>query len=58
MRRVQRFRNRVAHHDSLLDQDAPARLEDMVAITGWIDPAAQEWLTTRTDALAIGLQMP
>ena len=58
MRRVQRFRNRVAHHDSLLDQDAPTRLEDMLAIAGWIDPAAQEWLTARTDALAIGLQMP
>ncbi len=58
MRRVQRFRNRVAHHDSLLDQDAPARLEDMLAIAGWIDPAAQEWLAGRSDALAIAQQMP
>jgi len=58
MRRVQRFRNRVAHHDSLLDQDAPGRLEDVLAIAGWIDPAAQEWLARRTNALAIAQQMP
>jgi len=58
MRRVQRFRNRVAHHDSLLNQDAPARLEDMLAIACWIDPAAQEWLAGRSDALAVAQQMP
>jgi hypothetical protein len=58
MRLIQRFRNRVAHHDSLLDQDAQARLEDMFTIAGWIDPAAQAWLTERTNALAIARQMP
>jgi hypothetical protein len=58
MRLIQRFRNRVAHHDSLLDQDAQARLEDMLTIAGWIDPAAQVWLTERTNALAIVRQMP
>ena len=58
MRLIQRFRNRVAHHDSLLDQDAQSRLEDMLTIAGWIDSAAQAWLTEHTNALAIARQMP
>jgi hypothetical protein len=58
MRRIQRFRNRVAHHDSLLGQDAQARLEDMLAIAGWIDPAAKAWLADRTDALAVAQRKP
>lgn len=58
LRRVQRFRNRVAHHDSLLDQDARGRAEDMLTIAGWIDPAAQKWLSDRSNALAVTRQMP
>jgi hypothetical protein len=55
---LQRFRNRVAHHDSLLGQDVQARLEDMLTIAGWIDPAARAWLTDRTDAVATTHGMP
>lgn len=58
MRLIQRFRNRVAHHDSLLDQDTQARLEDMLTIAGWIDPVSQAWLTERINALAIARQIP
>jgi hypothetical protein len=58
MRLIQRFRNRVAHHDSLLDQDVQARLEDILAIAGWIDPAAQEWLADHTDAISVAQRMP
>lgn len=53
MKELQRFRNRVAHHDSLLSQDVPARLEDMLVIAGWIDPAARAWLEHQSDALAL-----
>jgi hypothetical protein len=53
MSRLQRFRNRVAHHDSLLRQDVQARVEDMLAIAGWIDPAARAWLEARSDAPAL-----
>ncbi len=45
MRSTQAFRNRVAHHDSLLGQDVAGRFHDMLAIAGWIDPAAEIWLT-------------
>ncbi len=44
MRLLQRFRNRVAHHDCLLSQDIRARTDDMLMIAGWIDPSAEEWL--------------
>lgn len=44
MRRLQRFRNRIAHHDCLLRQDIGHRADDMLLIAGWIDPAAAAWL--------------
>ena len=58
MRLIQRFRNRVAHHDSLLDQDAQGRLEDMLTIAGWIDPHAQTWLSECSNALTIARRTP
>jgi hypothetical protein len=48
MRLLQRFRNRVAHHDCLLNQDIRQRADDMLTITGWIDPSAQRWLRKRS----------
>jgi hypothetical protein len=58
MKELQRFRNRVAHHDSLLRQDVPSRLEDMLDIAGWIDPAARAWLEEQTDAPALARARP
>ena len=58
MKRLQRFRNRVAHHDSLLGQDVAARLEDMLTIAEWIDPAARVWLEGASDATAIARAEP
>lgn len=58
MKELQRFRNRVAHHDSLLSQDVPSRLEDMFVIAGWIDPAARVWLEGQSDGLALARAKP
>jgi hypothetical protein len=58
MKELQRFRNRVAHHDSLLNQDVPSRLEDMLVIAGWIDPPARVWLEDQSDALALARARP
>jgi hypothetical protein len=58
MRGIQRFRNRVAHHDSLLDQTVEVSIEDMLAIAGWIDPTAQEWISGSADALDILQRRP
>lgn len=38
------FRNRIAHHDSLLAVDASARLDQMVRLLGFISPDAAAWL--------------
>lgn len=48
MRLLQRFRNRIAHHDCLLRQDIGGRADDMSLIAGWIDPDAAAWLRERS----------
>lgn len=57
MRRIQRFRNRIAHHDSLLDQDVPALLGDMLEIAGWVNPRARAWIEAQTGAVEIARQV-
>ena len=46
MRLIQRFRNRTAHHDCLLNQPVVDRYADMRMIAKWIDPTAEEWLVS------------
>lgn len=48
MRLLQRFRNRVAHHDCLLGQSIGDRADDMLLMAGWIDPDAAAWLGERS----------
>lgn len=57
MRRIRRFRNRIAHHDSLLDQDVPTLVDDMLEIAGWIDPDARRWLEAQTGAAELARQL-
>lgn len=57
MRRIQRFRNRIAHHDSLLDQDVPSLVEDILVLASWIDPRARNWLEAQTGAVEIARQL-
>ncbi len=58
MRLIQRFRNRVAHHDCLLTQDIEKRADDMLEIAGWIDPAAQAWLKSHSQVHSLLAQRP
>lgn len=53
MEALRRFRNRLAHHDSILFQPVAARHDDMLEIAGLIDPAAMAWLraSSRVDDL-------
>jgi hypothetical protein len=53
MRLLQRFRNRIAHHDCLLKQDIAARADDMLLIAGWLDPEARRWLAERSRVPAL-----
>ncbi|MFI5926174.1 hypothetical protein ACIA3K_09305 [Micromonospora sp. NPDC051543] len=44
LERLRVFRNRLAHHDSLLAADVPFRLTQMIDVLGWADPDAATWL--------------
>jgi len=58
LRLIQRFRNRIAHHDCLLDQGVGERADDMLRIAGWINPEAQTWLRSRSRVHALLDQKP
>ena len=58
MREIQRFRNRVAHHDCLLQQNISRRADDMLKIAGWIDPDAQTWLKAHSRVHELLSQKP
>lgn len=53
LRLIQRFRNRLAHHDCLLSQAADLRIADMLRIAAMIDPAAAAWIGEQSDAPAV-----
>lgn len=44
LERLRPFRNRLAHHDSLLSQDILFQLHETFSLAEWIDPAARVWL--------------
>lgn len=58
MRLIQRFRNRVAHHDCLLGQNIEKRADDMLEIAGWIDLGAQAWLKSHSQVHNLLSQRP
>lgn len=58
MRLIQRFRNRVAHHDCLLDSQVEARTLDMFAIAGWNDGDSRSWIESQTSVVEIIEQRP
>ncbi len=44
MREIHVVRNRIAHHDSLLDHDVGQVFTTMQSVAAWIDPVAARWL--------------
>jgi hypothetical protein len=52
------WRNRIAHHDSLLDQNLERRLDEMMGVANAIDPACGDWLTTHTQLIVLLKQRP
>ncbi|MFD0774074.1 hypothetical protein ACFQZ2_09070 [Streptomonospora algeriensis] len=55
---VRRFRNRLAHHDSLLGTDIPAEAERVVEAARYIDHGAADWLERRSRVLEVYRQRP
>jgi hypothetical protein len=56
--RVVSVRNRVAHHESLLNQRVLHRHEDALALAGTIDPDAEQWLRGLTRVPAVFAARP
>lgn len=58
MRRIHQLRNRIAHHDCLLDQDVAGVVGEMLALAEWVDPAAAGWLRRAADAEGVLARRP
>ncbi|WFE32488.1 hypothetical protein [Micromonospora sp. WMMD975] len=52
------FRNRLAHHDSLLTTDVPFRLSQMIEVARWADPQAAHWLARTERVTEVHRQRP
>lgn len=52
------WRNRIAHHDSILGQDLERRLEEMIGVANAIDPACGQWLATHTEMTVLLKRRP
>lgn len=55
---VRRFRNRVAHHDSVLHVDFPFEFGRIVTLAGFVDPAGGRWLERRSRTMEVYAQRP
>lgn len=47
------FRNRLAHHQRVWSEPVAARLQDCLLLTGFIDPAVQQWIAATSPVPAI-----
>lgn len=52
------FRNRLAHHDSLLALDVRFHVDQMIEVAGWIDPDAAAWLRSVERVSAVHARRP
>jgi len=52
------WRNRIAHHDSLLDQNLERRLHEMIEVANAIDLACGQWLMAHTRLAILLKQRP
>jgi len=55
---VRIFRNRLAHHDSLLRIDIPFEIERVLQIAEWIDADAAIWLRQLSNAMSVYAERP
>lgn len=56
--RVRKFRNRLAHHDSMINVDVPFEFRQVVELACYIDPNAARWLEQRSEVMAVYAQRP
>lgn len=58
LERLRPFRNRLAHHDSLLAQDILFQLSEMLTLAEWINPQARIWIETHEKVTEIYRSRP
>ncbi len=52
------FRNRIAHHEPILDRHLTADYASLLQITGWISPETQAWISHHSRVPALLAQSP
>jgi len=50
---LNRLRNRIAHHEPIHGRNLSDRHDDLLRVTGFIDPAAQAWLSSLSRVPAV-----
>lgn len=56
--RVRKFRNRLAHHDSMINVDVPFEIRQIVELASYIDADAANWLAQRSVTMKVYAQRP
>lgn len=55
---VHKFRNRLAHHDSMLNVDIPFEIQRIFELAGYIDPKVAAWLQERSQTMQVYRERP
>jgi hypothetical protein len=55
---LRRFRNRLAHHDSVLHQPVEERLNQMIEVVSYVDAGAAEWVADSSDVTRLLHERP
>jgi hypothetical protein len=55
---VRKFRNRLAHHDSMINVDVPFEIRQVIELASYINTNAAAWLECRSEAMAAYAQRP
>lgn len=51
--RLRVLRNRIGHHHRIWSLDLEDRWNDLLVLTGWIDPELRRWIEVNTDVQAV-----
>lgn len=55
---IRKFRNRIAHHDSMVNVDVPFEVRRLLHVAGYIDPEAARWLDHISRAMDVYAEKP
>lgn len=56
--RVRKFRNRLAHHDSMINVDIPFEIRQIITLASFIDINAANWLERCSEVMAVYASRP